>query len=900
MASKADVEAGRAFVRLFLKNDMSRQLVKTLRAAQAKLRSFGQSAVGMGRNLAMAGTAALVPFALSVRTFVGFEDQMKAVQAVTGATGDEFQRLYDLAKKLGASTSFTAGEVGGAEVSLGRAGFTPKEIENATGATLDLARATGTELPRAAEIAAGTLRAFNLDASEMGRVADVMTATANNSAQTLEELGESMKYAAPVAQEFGMSLEAMGEMSSLERIALGKELFGARAVSGALKLARSDFPALSDAIDDAAGTAKKTADMMDSGLGGAFRILRSAVEGVQIAIGESLKPTLSRIVKSMTKAAQSAIEWIKINKDIVVAMAATGAGLIAAGAALIGIGLAAQIAAFVIGGLATAVIAFTLPLRLLSKVVRTVGAVLKFALGSALSVVRGAFSITAKIISGTFTAALWGLKKILSIVTIGFHAMVSAVTIGINVITGLSGVISSLIALGPVAIVAALAGAFIAAFFAAKKLVHVLTAASKGIASGFGRAKQAVAGVGEAAANAGAKIRDGIVAGVDAAKLALGKLIEDGKAGFRHLVADIGGSWQTLRDLIAAGDMAEAWGLTLSIIKLEWVRFKQWLLKLWEGIKPTIDIAITNVADSLGNILANLKIAWGDIWDGLQSGLKAFLHVLDKAMDSARKYIAMTQAFLNNLPGANSEVREKARKKAFDSIERKPGESWEQSRNRRGQGKDEGDLDYINRKAQEAVDRLIDTSSGPPLETLVPGPRTEEEKKKEDEAAREQGRRVAGGIKGTLIAGEKTPAEKAAEAQARKEELASALKAHAAALASAKEAAARAKAARKEKEKAEIEAAKKATGGAGGPSAVPGAAGVPASRGVALTATYSAAAARISGFQPGGGPDEKMAAGIEKVSTNTERMVAKQDEQILQNKASQQQMEQFLAGWRVA
>lgn len=54
---------------------------------------------------------------------------------------------------------------------------------------------------------------------------------------------------------------------------------------------------------------------------------------------------------------------------------------------------------------------------------------------------------------------------------------------------------------------------------------------------------------------------------------------------------------------------------------------------------------------------------------------------------------------------------------------------------------------------------------------------------------------------------------------------------------------------------------------------------------IALTATYSAEAARISGFQPGG-PQKKMADGIVEVAKNTKEL------KIV--------MQQFVAGWKVA
>src|SRR5690606_20951639 len=115
----------------------------------------------------------------------------------TGATEQEFGSLREEAKRLGAETSFSARQVADAMAELGRAGFTPTQILASTEAVLALSRATDTELARATEIAGAALRGFNLDVTEMGRVTDVLTATANGSAQTLEDLFEAFKPVAP-------------------------------------------------------------------------------------------------------------------------------------------------------------------------------------------------------------------------------------------------------------------------------------------------------------------------------------------------------------------------------------------------------------------------------------------------------------------------------------------------------------------------------------------------------------------------------------------------------------------------------------------------------------------------------------------------------------------------------
>lgn len=179
---------------------------KGLRNASRMLDGFGNRLRSSGIGSIMIGGAIALPMVGATKVFAAFDDQMRLTKAVTGSTGKEFDNLTQKAKYLGRTTSYTASQVAGSMVELGRAGFKSKEIENAIGPLLNMARATGTDLSQAALIASGTLRAFEMETSQASRVADIMTAAANGSAQTLTDLGESMKYVAPVAKEFGMDL----------------------------------------------------------------------------------------------------------------------------------------------------------------------------------------------------------------------------------------------------------------------------------------------------------------------------------------------------------------------------------------------------------------------------------------------------------------------------------------------------------------------------------------------------------------------------------------------------------------------------------------------------------------------------------------------------------------------
>lgn len=146
-----------------------------------------------------------------------FEAQMSRVQGISGATGDELEKLKDQAIELGAATSFSATEAAQGMENLASAGFTTNEIMEAMPGLLDLAASSGADLATASEIAASAVRGFGLEASDTAHVADVFAeAAARTNAQT-EDMGEAMKYIAPVANAMGQSLEmtaaAIGIMS---------------------------------------------------------------------------------------------------------------------------------------------------------------------------------------------------------------------------------------------------------------------------------------------------------------------------------------------------------------------------------------------------------------------------------------------------------------------------------------------------------------------------------------------------------------------------------------------------------------------------------------------------------------------------------------------------------------
>lgn len=384
--SVSSIVAGEAYVRILAETS---GLNKGLSKAQAALQKFASSS-------AMLMSQFDRPFQLlksSFFVFQEFDDKMRLVKAVTGAVGAEFDMLTAKAKKLGRETRFTAGQVSEGMISLGRMGFSSKEIDASIASVMNLSTATGTELATASEIAANNMRVFGMRAEEMTDAADILTVTANGSAQNLVDLGEALKMAGPHAKNAGSNLKEtcaalgilanMGIKGSLAGTALGKSFkrladpevqdylqqFGIRTVdaSGNLRRMRDILVEVGDVmrrmpsaqritfaekvfdargslgggvlsqnmggfdeflqkLDHASGESQRVAQEMESGIGGSFRSMLSALEGVGIAVGENIAGPAKMVMKFFTDCLKSVQKWISENRFLVQSVAWVVAG----------------------------------------------------------------------------------------------------------------------------------------------------------------------------------------------------------------------------------------------------------------------------------------------------------------------------------------------------------------------------------------------------------------------------------------------------------------------------------------------------------------------------------------------------------------------------------------------
>ena len=324
----------------------TQELNKALGQVQREIRTTTGNIQNLGKQMSMAFTAPLALIGGSAfNTFQKFEQQMAKVRAVSGATSTEFAALKANAEELGASTRFSATEVAELQTEFAKLGFTAAEIENVTEGTLALAQATDSDLAQAAEVAGNVLRAFQLEASETGRVTDVMAQSFNSTALDMETFSLSMKFVAPVAASAGVSLEETTALlglladagikgstagTSLRRIiselgagsepvtekikqlaAGGLDLtsamdeVGREAQSALLVLGNNidKVDGLTKGLEDSAGAAKEMAGIMDDTSQGALKRMQSAVEGAQIKLGEALAPAIISVMDGVANLA---------------------------------------------------------------------------------------------------------------------------------------------------------------------------------------------------------------------------------------------------------------------------------------------------------------------------------------------------------------------------------------------------------------------------------------------------------------------------------------------------------------------------------------------------------------------------------------------------------------------
>ena len=136
-----------------------------------------------------------------------FESGMSKVAAISGASGQELEKLTDKAKEMGSTTKFSATESAAAFEYMAMAGWKTEDMLNGIEGIMSLAAASGEDLATTSDIVTDALTAFGMKASDAGHFSDVLAQASSNANTNVGMMGETFKYVAPVAGALGYTAE---------------------------------------------------------------------------------------------------------------------------------------------------------------------------------------------------------------------------------------------------------------------------------------------------------------------------------------------------------------------------------------------------------------------------------------------------------------------------------------------------------------------------------------------------------------------------------------------------------------------------------------------------------------------------------------------------------------------
>ena len=293
----------------------------------------------------------------AVKVGMNFEAEMSKVASISGATGDEFQKLIDKAKEMGSKTKFSATESAQAMEYMAMAGWKTQDMVDGLKGIMDLAAASGEDLATTSDIVTDALTAFGLKAFDSTHFADVLAKASSNANTNVAMMGETFKYVAPVAGALGYSVEdcsvaiglmansgikasqagtslrqmlsrlakptdevqgamdqlgvsltdSAGNMKSLDTVMaqLATSLAGQEAMSGLLAIVNAsdgDFDNLKDSIYNCKDAAANMAAVAQDNLAGQITSLKSKAEGLGIAFYGSIQEPLKELASVGVKA----------------------------------------------------------------------------------------------------------------------------------------------------------------------------------------------------------------------------------------------------------------------------------------------------------------------------------------------------------------------------------------------------------------------------------------------------------------------------------------------------------------------------------------------------------------------------------------------------------------------
>lgn len=361
---KLNKEFQQASVRANSLDKAIKGLDSSLGQNQRHIGNYSNAVAGLGKNL-IAGFGIVGGIQLFTSTLRSafdmvrsFDTAMAELAGVLQIPKGELTEMRDLILSLGGSTAFTATQVAQASTELARLGFTQDKISASLEDIINGTIAFQAELPEVAELAAGTLNAFGLEASQTGELLNVLASSANKTAAGFRDFVVALPKVSKPASALGITIEETSALlgilrdnaiaaetagtglrniflqsakagityrqaleqirDSQNKLATATEMFGVQNATQALTLAENidKIEEYTAAVTDQGGALEFLVDQQLNTIAGSLKLLESAWEGFILSI-ENGEGALALIFKSIIDGVTSLLTgFTNISKDI--------------------------------------------------------------------------------------------------------------------------------------------------------------------------------------------------------------------------------------------------------------------------------------------------------------------------------------------------------------------------------------------------------------------------------------------------------------------------------------------------------------------------------------------------------------------------------------------------------
>ncbi|MDP8268261.1 MAG: phage tail tape measure protein [Candidatus Tenebribacter davisii] len=188
-----------------------RDVGNTAQTAGLKLRSFADKArtVLTFRVISNAIVAFNQAMFAGRDAIIEYDQALKDLQAITGATAFEVAQMGAEILKVAATTKFSASEVAAGMRTIGQAGFSASEAVETMQAVSDLATGTLSSMGTTVDLVTTAMRIYQISAADSAIVSDVFANAVNRSKLTIDKLRTAMNYVGPIAKESGVSFKEL-------------------------------------------------------------------------------------------------------------------------------------------------------------------------------------------------------------------------------------------------------------------------------------------------------------------------------------------------------------------------------------------------------------------------------------------------------------------------------------------------------------------------------------------------------------------------------------------------------------------------------------------------------------------------------------------------------------------